>query len=94
MKDPQYLILHKVRGQPQFDIADRATYGDEEGWSLCTCGHRAYPYWYKPLEDLGLLNVPEMPEDCPEHYSQKAEPKVSINISSILGGFVNFKRRL
>lgn len=39
-----YLILHKVRGEPAFDIAQRVQIGDEEGWIIPTSGHRAYPF--------------------------------------------------
>jgi hypothetical protein len=92
----QYLILHKVRGAPQYDIAEKAMIGNEEGWVLCTCGHRAYPYRVitKMLE-LGKddLDEPKF-ENWPEHYPQRPEPKLKIDISSILGSFVNFKRRM
>jgi hypothetical protein len=50
----QYLILHKVRGEPAFDVAERIQIGDEEGWIIPTSGHRAYPYWHLPLEDLAF----------------------------------------
>ena len=39
-----YLIAHRVRGEPAFDIAQRSQIGDEEGWIIPTSGHRAYPY--------------------------------------------------
>lgn len=44
-----YLILHKVRGEPAFDIAIPIQIGDEEGWIIPTSGHRAYPYWTADL---------------------------------------------
>lgn len=52
-----YLILHKVRGLPAFDIADRC---DEMGteddpgpwWIVPTSGHRAYPYRSWALDNL------------------------------------------
>jgi hypothetical protein len=97
----QYLILHKVRGEPQYDIAEKCMIGDEEGWVLCTCGHRAFPYWHKPVWELRLagkdggwefLDNDVMPEDWPEHYASKPEPK--INISSLINSIVKFKRRL
>ena len=45
-----YLIAHKVRGQPAFDIAERCDDMDSEGdpgpwWSIPTSGHRAHPFW-------------------------------------------------
>jgi hypothetical protein len=48
MSEP-FLILHKVRGAPAFDIAER---NDDMGtpsdpgpwWIIPTSGHRAYPY--------------------------------------------------
>lgn len=54
MSEP-YLILHRVRGQPAFDIAERieveATEGVfEDWWIIPTSGHRAYPYWTHAIE--------------------------------------------
>lgn len=80
MTEP-YLIAHKVRGEPAFDIA--INIGDETGdlWIIPTSGHRAYPYWSTPLNEIGIckteywedsqtLNdaVPPMPEGYPDHY--------------------------
>lgn len=48
----QYLILHKVRGEPSFDCATKLMIGDEEGW-ITNSGHRAYPYWHQPLAQFG-----------------------------------------
>lgn len=74
-----YLILHKVRGQPAFDIAERC---DELGtpvdpgpwWIIPTSGHRAYPYQSWPLTNLWLNReyVPtlvDIPAGFPDHYS-------------------------
>lgn len=47
-----YLIAHKVRGEPAFDIAHKLQIGDEEGWIIPTSGHRAYPLATWLLEDL------------------------------------------
>ena len=64
MSEP-YLIAHKVRGEPVFDIAERmpcpecASSGcaecDDEGyWWICsTSGHRARPYWSEALSKIG-----------------------------------------
>ena len=98
--DKQYLILHKVRGKPQFDIADKAMFGDEEGWSLCTCGHRAWPYQWWDLDDPDRIawtgDVLDMPPDTPEHYPSKSEPRAvkHVDIGSILSTLVRFKRRI
>lgn len=61
-----YLIAHKVRGEPAFDIAVkmecpicRDVYEcaecDSEGfwWIIPTSGHRAFPFWHSDL--FGLL---------------------------------------
>ncbi len=47
-----FLILHKVRGRPAFDIAIRVTIGEEEAWIIPTSGHRAYPYQAWSIDDL------------------------------------------
>lgn len=61
-----YLILHKVRGEPAFDIAQKLQIGAEdetkagwieEMWIIPTSGHRAYPYWHSPLTDLRAYNA-------------------------------------
>jgi hypothetical protein len=48
--DALYLIVHKVRGQPAFDVAQRfALSGGEEIWMIPTSGHRAYPFAHQAL---------------------------------------------
>lgn len=47
-----YLILHNVRGEPSFDIAEKVMIGAEEGWILSTCGYRAYPYWHREVSEI------------------------------------------
>lgn len=54
-----FLITHKVRGEPAFDVAHKLQIGDEEGWIIPTSGHRAYPYWDKPLRELGVDRGPD-----------------------------------
>ena len=36
-----YLILHKVRGELAFDVAQRVAIEDEEVWFIPTSGHRS-----------------------------------------------------
>jgi hypothetical protein len=71
-----YLILHKVRGEPAFDIAQKVQIGKEEGWIIPTSGHRAYPH---KTYDLGKLTFGEcyhpepIPDDLPDHYEPKRD---------------------
>lgn len=58
-----YLILHKVRGEPAFDIAVQIQIGDEEGWIIPTSGHRAYPMARWQLEDLA--DISDYPHERP-----------------------------
>lgn len=92
MTEP-YLILHKVRGEPAFDIAEKLDVeGDEEIWIIPTSGHRAYPYkcWaLSELEgDVGQYYfehvVHELPADWPDHYQTKALKEPSIGAASLL----------
>lgn len=79
----QYLIAHKVRGEPAFDIAEQIAIGNEEGWIIPTSGHRAYPYWHMEIGKLneqlqgenGYWVFDTMPPDLPEHYEVTAAPK-------------------
>lgn len=48
----QYLILHKVRGEPAFDVAEQIEMEDEIWWIVSTSGHRAYPAQAWLLESL------------------------------------------
>ena len=81
-----YLILHKVRGEPAFDIAQKMMIGEEEGWIIPTSGHRAYPIWSSDLFGLidegtgchvldGYLGhvMKNMPPDHPDHYNPKRD---------------------
>ena len=77
-----HLILHKVRGQPAFDIAEQIQIGDEEGWIIPTSGHRAYPYQSWLLEDILDGNVGKefysiqiIPDDWPDHYQDEKVPE-------------------
>lgn len=79
-----YLILHKVRGLPAFDIAIPLKIGSEDGWIIPTSGHRAYPYEVIPLDELRhdgtgwtvtmdwldwVKKVKVPNRDVPDHYS-------------------------
>lgn len=66
-----YLIAHKVRGEPAFDVAERmecpectaqgCTECDQLGywWIIPTSGHRAYPFWNKamPVETISSFGI-------------------------------------
>lgn len=79
-----YLIVHKVRGEPAFDIAEKMEVEDEVWWIVPTSGHRAYPSDYIPLPWL-VTKAGESPLECmmmpdestPEHYEVSAAPKGS-----------------
>jgi hypothetical protein len=97
----KFLILHKVRGEPAFDIAEKCQISDEEGWVLCTCGHRAYPYKWWRLETIHSTTCDEkpmdfdVPEDWPDHYSPKPEKKISLNILELVSTMLpKMKRRI
>ncbi len=58
-----FLIAHKVRGEPAFDIAERMVCpecdsagcpecGDGFWWIISTSGHRAHPWVAHPFNDL------------------------------------------
>ena len=72
-----YLILHKVRGEAAFDVAERFDLNGEEAWVIPTSGHRAYPYGFwdlrKLLKDDNCMLL--IPNDWPDHYAanDKAE---------------------
>lgn len=70
-----FLILHKVRGEPTFDVA---TYigddGDGEVWIIPTSGHRCYPLqsWPIPEEVVMEADAVKVPIDWPDHYTASA----------------------
>lgn len=74
--DEPYLIAHKVRGEPAFDIAVQMEVAEGFWWIIPTSGHRAYPFWYTPLDGLGRGSdygfdpglLPDMPPDLRDHY--------------------------
>jgi|SRR5580693_94620 hypothetical protein len=75
MSEP-FLILHKVRGAPAFDIAEQMIVEgyDEPWWIIPTSGHRAYPWWWVEINDVPdiqclLDSTPSgLPDNWPDHY--------------------------
>ncbi len=94
MSDTLYLIAHKVRGEPAFDVAqhmtcpkcnatdDHCTACDGVGhwWIIPTSGHRAYPYWHDDLTWYmdEMVQVPEMPPSLRDHYTTTSEAAFSL----------------
>lgn len=76
MTDELYLICHKVRGQPAFDVAIILDTLDEDGdvvWLIPTSGHRAYPATYMSLdcvtpEHFAMMQRTDV-SACPDHYA-------------------------
>lgn len=99
-----YLILHKVRGEPAFDIAEPMEVDGETWWIIPTSGHRAYPYWNIELGDpsyiegmtLHVPHLPPMPADWPDHYNVTgAPPPSNFNIMEAISGLLpKIKRRV
>ena len=95
---PQYLILHKVRGEPAFDIAIKMEVEElgEEWWIIPTSGHRAYPYAYQPFHamDIGPGFDIEMPDPWPDHFTVKSEPKAKNILDNIVAALTGPKEKL
>lgn len=101
-----YLILHKVRGEPAFDIGQKVEIAGEEGWIIPTSGHRAYPYWTAymcPINESSLFfevceaELPILPPDLPDHYSndrQKPDPSRPALLLSSIGLGRKIERRI
>lgn len=76
-----YLIAHKVRGEPAFDIAIMLDALDEDGdvvWLIPTSGHRAYPFAHTIMlchedQSISFAFPPgepgPMPPSLPDHYA-------------------------
>jgi hypothetical protein len=90
-----YLILHKVRGEPAFDVALELSPGV---WIIPTSGHRAYPYRGWRLDDLfdgsdinaaGFHDCPAtldtLPPDWPDHYAANDERPTKSALESRAG---------
>lgn len=69
-----YLIAHKVRGEPAFDVATPMDMADGRWWIIPTSGHRAYPYWTirLNLEDNEIWMIPPLPDGLRDHYTTSA----------------------
>ena len=83
-----YLILHKVRGEPAFDVAYKyvGNNGEDLGWLIPTSGHGAHPAQAWRLDTLKQMsfegthaitteaaNDPRW-ADLPDHYRVTAAP--------------------
>jgi len=80
----QYLILHKVRGQPSFDCATQMEV-DGEIWWITNSGHRAYPIQNWSFDDPERTewtgDTLDVPHDWPDHFEvrgEKVQPKIDI----------------
>lgn len=78
-----HLILHKVRGEPAFDIAEQM---EDGAWIIPTSGHRAYPLRNWLLTDLSKeldLYSGQLSIGCqdianhPDHYKSNDDLKVT-----------------
>ena len=91
-----YLIAHKVRGEPAFDVAQKMLVGEETYWIIPTSGHRAYPYWQQQIGYDGFsiwinegitvgvqFRLTPMPSSLRDHYSLN-EPKRAEKPAEIL----------
>lgn len=83
MSDELYLIAHKLRGAPTFDIAIQMIMDDEVWWILPSTGHRAYPSAWQPLQTLLVEGSPTtydkwcmLPADLPDFY-QVTTPQIT-----------------
>lgn len=96
-----HLILHKVRGEPAFDIAETMEVDGETWWIIPTSGHRAYPYITWPLGALvpaGVLDEENLkyaiPPDWPDHYNVTGEkPPPDFNIMDVVSNLMPKIRR-
>jgi hypothetical protein len=81
-----YLILHKVRGEPAFDIAERCEAMGTEGdpgpwWIIPTSGHRAWPLRTWDMVELGFGPNPlewatdDQWDTFPDHYQLTVAPR-------------------
>lgn len=89
----QYLILHKVRGEPAYDIAhvlseDGTALDPGPWWIISTSGHRAYPFRQWALRDTFAATHDTIPDDWPDHCeyefdNRKVAGPISTDLASI-----------
>lgn len=96
MSSDSYLIAHKVRGEPAFDIAQEL-YIDalgEMNWIIPTSGHIAHPVWTCELStvnftDVNLENLIYIYKDkldlVPDHYPLNSQKTHGIDLAARLG---------
>jgi len=97
----QYLILHKVCGQPMWDMAEKIELGDEEGW-ITTSGHRCYPFRViGSVDQLDGVTVwaDPIPDDWPDYSPEidHSQPAVTFDMGKLLSALIpqpQGKRRL
>lgn len=87
-----FLILHRVRGDAVFDVAEQMNVDGETWWIIPTSGHRAYPWRHWLVEDLfdgsdinnsGHHDSPinfldGLPADWPDHYVAHKPKRVDV----------------
>jgi hypothetical protein len=86
-----YLVAHKVRGEPAFDIAERVECSECHGmgclecddlgywWIVPTSGHRAYPFASAPLKSdyMTYPPTPDLFNSLPDHYQIRSTPTIA-----------------
>lgn len=85
----QYLILHKVRGEPSFDCAEEI----EPGMWITNSGYRAYPFLKWNLTDIPEVQTVELlanglPADWPDHFQVKEAPASMEVVRQVLAGLM------
>jgi hypothetical protein len=73
MMEELFLVLHKVKGKPAIDVAQRILLSNGRPlWLIPTSGHQAYPLrWLKLDDSLALTLSAEELASVPDHYSPK-----------------------
>jgi hypothetical protein len=92
-----HLVLHKVRGEAAFDVAEQIAIGDDVGWIIPTSGHRCYPYQTWPLVQLVIGPLPDVPKGHPDHYvcNDTSLPEKEFDLGNLLSRLVpKVKRRI
>jgi len=73
----QYLILHKVRGEPSFDCAEEI---EPDMW-ITNSGYRAYPFQRWKIDECVPTEVLPLPKGWPDHFEVRGEivqPKIDL----------------